>query len=269
MHKAMIAVTVSALASSAVAAPPALEWQATGKWTVEFADQQCLASRAFASGGEEIAIALRPRPATPRTTLYLRVPAATAAGWKKSKIEIGAEPIEASQFGFVMSAAGANRILSTNLTEAELTKLSGGASLSFDNGKRSARVTMLGLSGVRKILGDCVTDLLEKWGVSREQQANLQSFPETEKPVLDYVGFNDYPSDAVKREAGGEAEIRVLVGTDGVARECRLVSSSGDAQLDATTCAIFVRRARYRPARNKAGQAVEAPYVVSLRWVIP
>jgi protein TonB len=46
------------------------------------------------------------------------------------------------------------------------------------------------------------------------------------------------------------------VGVDGRVSDCRVVRSSGNAELDATTCRLIERRFRYAPARDAQGRAV-------------
>lgn len=66
----------------------------------------------------------------------------------------------------------------------------------------------------------------------------------------------DYPDAAGDAGAEGTVVIRLDVGADGRASGCRVTTSSGNADLDATTCRLAEQRFRYEPARNARGEAV-------------
>jgi protein TonB len=54
----------------------------------------------------------------------------------------------------------------------------------------------------------------------------------------------------------GSAALRLVVSPEGRAISCRVVRSSGDASVDALVCQLTQRYARYRPARDAAGEPV-------------
>lgn len=66
----------------------------------------------------------------------------------------------------------------------------------------------------------------------------------------------DYPDAAGDVGAEGTVVVRLNVGADGRASGCRVTSSSGNADLDATTCRLAEQRFRYAPARNARGEPV-------------
>jgi protein TonB len=72
------------------------------------------------------------------------------------------------------------------------------------------------------------------------------------------ISDRDYPAAAARAAIGGTVMVRFTVGTDGRARECGVMRSSGNADLDAATCHLIQRRFRYAPARDAAGRAVES-----------
>src|SRR3546814_12523039 len=58
----------------------------------------------------------------------------------------------------------------------------------------------------------------------------------------------DYPSSALRNEEEGTTGFRVTVGTNGRVTDCSVTSSSGSSTLDAATCRLINRRARFTPA---------------------
>lgn len=67
---------------------------------------------------------------------------------------------------------------------------------------------------------------------------------------------SDYPDGALKRGIGGTVQLRFTVGVKGRVTDCTITRSSGDAELDATTCRLIVKRFRYKPTRDAQGHAV-------------
>jgi periplasmic protein TonB len=66
----------------------------------------------------------------------------------------------------------------------------------------------------------------------------------------------DYPKAAARAKEGGEVTAYFTVSSDGRASGCKVVKSSGNGELDATTCRLIEQRFRYEPARNKRGEAI-------------
>lgn len=71
-------------------------------------------------------------------------------------------------------------------------------------------------------------------------------------------GFSDrdYPRGARRARAQGTVIVRFNVGADGRVSGCAITRSSGNADLDSTTCNLIERRYRYAPARDSQGRPV-------------
>ena len=67
---------------------------------------------------------------------------------------------------------------------------------------------------------------------------------------------SDYPRAAVRARAQGDVIATLLIDRDGLVAACRVVRSSGSADLDATTCRLVRERFRYRPALDAQGRPV-------------
>lgn len=66
----------------------------------------------------------------------------------------------------------------------------------------------------------------------------------------------DYPRSAARAKAGGAVVAFFDVQVNGRATNCRISESSGNADLDATTCRLIEKRFRYRPAVDAQGRPV-------------
>ncbi len=65
---------------------------------------------------------------------------------------------------------------------------------------------------------------------------------------------------------GTEVTVRVIVGTDGRARDCTIFRPSPDPEADRITCELVEARLRFRPAMDAAGNPVAAPFFWRQRW---
>jgi protein TonB len=84
-----------------------------------------------------------------------------------------------------------------------------------------------------------------------------------------WVTTDDYPSRALREEREGVTGIAFDIGADGRVSNCRVTSSSGSPDLDDATCKNFVRRARYKPAQDDAGNPLQTTGSQRVRWQMP
>jgi protein TonB len=85
----------------------------------------------------------------------------------------------------------------------------------------------------------------------------------------DWANSNDYPSRALRENVEGVTRFRVSVGPDGRVTDCQVTGSSGNSELDATTCSLITRRGRFTPAMDGEGQPTTGTFSNAVRWQIP
>lgn len=96
--------------------------------------------------------------------------------------------------------------------------------------------------------------------------------PVSARPRNDPGGWldtNDYRTSWIRREMVGTARFRLEIAANGRVEGCRITGSTGHPELDAATCALVSKRARFEPARGSEGQPVPGSYASSVRWVLP
>ncbi len=78
----------------------------------------------------------------------------------------------------------------------------------------------------------------------------------------------DFPVPAGGRAArrGTEVIVRVVVGTDGRARDCAVYRPSPDPEADRITCRLVETRLGFRPAMDANGNPVAAPFYWRQQW---
>lgn len=84
-----------------------------------------------------------------------------------------------------------------------------------------------------------------------------------------YFGPDAYPPAAQRAGAQGRVVARLTIGTDGRVSDCTVTTSSGNADLDSTTCRIARSRVRYTPAKDDNGAPIASTATLPVRWVLP
>ena len=110
---------------------------------------------------------------------------------------------------------------------------------------------------------ECDSALLTHWGFGPEQQAKIAHFPTIEKLN---IKDSDYPVAAAKRGSIGDVGGYLIVGIDGKASDCHVLDSSRWPALDSQSCQLLVQRGKFKPAVDKTGKAMEAPYHFEFAW---
>jgi len=129
------------------------------------------------------------------------------------------------------------------------------------------RVALPGAAPAVAALRRCISQALRDWGVDEGALAALRERPITTN--MFGMSSNDYPPQAIRSSTQGRVVVRVTVGPDGRATDCRTVGPSGSAALDATTCRVVMTRARFRPAIGADGQPTAAPMIGTVLWLVP
>jgi protein TonB len=75
---------------------------------------------------------------------------------------------------------------------------------------------------------------------------------------------NDYPPEAARKRAQGNAVIVLMVDPDGRVKGCRIVATTGDPDLDMGTCERARTHARF--VRKSGGDRFS---VLGVHWALP
>ena len=84
-----------------------------------------------------------------------------------------------------------------------------------------------------------------------------------------WVTTDDYRSNWIRQEMTGKARFRLEIAADGRVTNCAITGSSGHPQLDAATCALVSKRAKFQPARGSEGEPVAGSYSNAIDWQLP
>lgn len=80
------------------------------------------------------------------------------------------------------------------------------------------------------------------------------------------VKAGDYPTGPLRRDEYGIVSILLKVSNLGRVTHCDITESSGFAELDATTCRLFRRRAKFDPAKSADSSPIAGEFRSSMSW---
>ncbi len=78
----------------------------------------------------------------------------------------------------------------------------------------------------------------------------------------------DYPAGLGESGVGGTVGVIFTVLASGRVTDCRIRSSSGNAELDRTTCRLIERRFVFEPSRDGRGRPVDSRVVENHSWIV-
>ncbi|AOL94297.1 TonB family protein [Porphyrobacter sp. LM 6] len=84
-----------------------------------------------------------------------------------------------------------------------------------------------------------------------------------------WVTDADYRTRWINEGLSGSARFTLAIDARGGVTNCSVTRSTGHAVLDAATCQLVTRRARFDPARDSTGKPVAGSYNGSINWKIP
>jgi TonB family protein len=102
-----------------------------------------------------------------------------------------------------------------------------------------------------------------------EANASSATPPTPKGPPGKWATDNDYPPNAVDKGYHGTVHFTLVVDPTGKPESCHITWTSGFAQLDQYSCAAFLKRARFNPARDAKGQPIRGTYSNRFRWELP
>jgi len=84
-----------------------------------------------------------------------------------------------------------------------------------------------------------------------------------------WVTNDDYRPRWIMEEMAGTARFTLAIDASGKVTGCTITRSTGHAPLDAATCELVSRRARFEAARDGTGRPVAGSYSGIITWTIP
>lgn len=258
----MMAMLVGGSWQAASAVPPV----APTKWTVDFADDHCQASRTFDIEGKAVLFAIKP-PLDGGTTRLL------VHRWFGELR--GPEPAVALDFGdgrppfrttmhLALAVGGVAMII--DLPPAEAARLRTASILKLKSAtKVRGEFAMTSAVPLFRALDRCVVDLRTRVGL--EAGPPRWAAPATALTALKPLfSSSKYWTVEMRMPRTNMVTVRLLIDKAGAVRDCAITTGSGSTGLDIQTCQVFERQVKYRPARTADGQPVASMVTELIEW---
>ncbi|MDT8757595.1 energy transducer TonB [Sphingomonas psychrotolerans] len=100
-------------------------------------------------------------------------------------------------------------------------------------------------------------------------KGSLAAPPKPKTPPGNWVTNNDYPANAIRENLYGTLHFTLTIDVTGKPDGCHITWTSGFAELDQYSCAIFLKRASFYPARDDTGKPVRGTFSSTFRWELP
>lgn len=278
-------------AAPAMAAPVPQQLEPAARWSLAVEPESCALSRTFGTGESQIVLQMEAfKPGDWFTIALIGAPLdkytrTTAIGLRflpdgaQSTIEpVAVRRIQVTSNGRPLSAvllhaelAGRKVIKPGDelppLAQADLARMN---ALSVKLGLGSEFQLQLGsmLAPVKALRG-CVDNMVRRWGFDPAVAARPGGRPEPVGSPGEWATDNDYPPDAMARGIETDLHFRLSVDADGRVTDCVVQDRFPPAAFGELTCKLVRARARFRPARDTAGQPVASYFVSTVRWRIP
>ncbi len=266
---AVVAGTAGASAAAQPAEPVSAEWQ------VHQDPESCRATRVFGTGAERVVLGLRSYG--PGSAIGLTVASAALPKDPFTAREVllsWDQDQQDTRLVGMLGTAGALPTLTVQLASRPVTaaffKGVNEHTVAYVSGlDPHAQTLRLQIPGAAPILVrtesmqvplaqlmQCETALLDRWGFGKDYAERIASGPELlDHDELEHLLY--YPTAALLSHVGGLLQLRLKVGEDGAVADCTAQDSPGSA-FGAETCRALRRNARFTPARDRGGQAVES-----------
>lgn len=267
MRKAIPATALLALLfpASVHAAPRA----PTGKWVVDFAEHQCVASREYGTADKPLALVFKQPLAGDimQIGVIYKGRAGKFAEQVDGRLRVDELPaIRSSMIKFGVKERG-ELVITTNLPLGQFATVRQGQSLNFAAPPSLNETFQLSsVEPLMKVMDSCVADLRRVWNDGSTNPGRLQRG--AVGTLQGMFKAEDYPEIAVFQTKGGSVTFVVLVNEQGRVADCTVVQTSGVAALDAQSCAIVVERARFQPATGADGKPAKSIFRQRVTWQI-
>ena len=283
MRFGLFALTAIAVPSAVLAAPGPK--QPTGKWVVDFADAQCVATRNYGSDENPIYLVLK-APATggvlqvgvvrkgntgDATQIDGEILFDETANLRTSLLEfgnrkLGQRAIMANLPTMQLAPMRDAKTIRIHSREAGLSTI--GTRLAVNTSQIDESFALSQMTVLMKTLDTCATDLRKVWKVWDYQQGGtdvgLKEGPSGDLRTL--FDGDDYPAIALLKGQNGGVAFVLLIDEQGKVADCTVIETSGAASLDAQSCAIVKTRGKFRPAIGLDGKATKSAWFQRVYW---
>ena len=259
---------LAAAAQAANAQQPApAPMEPAGAWTMDYADHSCDLRRDFGTGDAAVRITLSQSLAPMQVDVKVEgAGVLSLSRANRAVIDVASGQIESIRLR-QYPGDPAPLVFGNFRSLTALEDLGGASVLRVRRGDRQMgayRLTDLGAA--LTALRTCQDDLYRSSGIEAAAMRRIAVDAEPVGNEDEWVTPDDLPPAYQNMAQTRLAIMRFDINTSGRVESCRILLSTGAAPLDAQSCRVMQARARYRPARDGAGQAVATVRTKHIDW---
>lgn len=257
-------VTLIMAASLTPGAPPdtAQMMQPSGNWTVDWSDTGCTAIRSYTTAAGPVLLAFRPSLDGLTVRLMVSRPGAPIAA---RHVPVDLSGITASALRFTPPVKKTEFIW-INLARGQFDKLVPAGAVRINGLGIDIALAAPGMAAAAKALDTCNADLRTHWNANEADKARIAVPARRLVAIKQIVHADDYPAQARERNESGSTRVSLLIDEAGALKDCAVEEHSGVASIDAQSCALLMKRARYAPARDAAGKPIKSRITFRFTW---
>ena len=240
----------------------------TSKWVINFADDQCLAMRAFGTEKEPLHFALKSSPTSDVVQISLMRDGGKGVAMQESgslTFDSG-NKIKVKQLRFSADKKVIRRI---NLDGADAKTLGRSNRLGWSVLGHVYDLALGPMAPVIKVMGQCREDLRKYWNIDPDKRAALKEEARSLTPLASAFSSDDYPSQAISNDETGDTGVVLLIDDKGKLADCMVVETSNVATLDAMACFVIQERVKFTPAIGSDGKPARSAFSQRIRWKMP
>lgn len=118
-------------------------------------------------------------------------------------------------------------------------------------------------------LKQCSEKLVSDWGIDLERHRARSRPPIPKASPARWVTAKDYPTQMLAKGYQGLVNFRLMIDEEGQPTSCHIQQSASPEQFDTTVCRALMKRARFEPALDAAGEPMPSYYRTAVRFLLP
>jgi TonB family protein len=265
MMKRIIPATMLLGAVPALAGAEDAALAPAGSWQIDYAETHCTLSMNFAAGAQTVSLGLIPMSGANQVKVALIAnDRSVLRGEGEARIVVSpASTANETYMYYAFAGPNERSTAMVKWTRTRMAELAGAKAMTVKLRNRDIAFQIKGVTKALDALAVCERDLIKGWGFDPEPVA---SSPRLLNP-LEVVNPRDYPLRALEEGRGGETGFRLRIDVQGKPVECAITEKSGNNDLDASVCALVMKRARFSPAAGKDGKPIEGLFATAIVWL--
>jgi len=230
-------------------------------WVLDYADTQCVAQRQYGDAADPLTLAIlsAPNGETYELIIARKHSGPGFAQELPGTVDFGHGPIKAWLLHY---GAMTDKIefYTFRISASDMAQARTASAVTLRSGVRpNVTFSLANMTNLLKGLEACTADLKTYWNMNGKEVGTI-AVP-SRGDVRRIFSDLDYPSEAMDRRQEGTAQFLVLIDQQGKVAGCHVLKASGSPALDGRGCQVIRERAKFKPARDKAGKPVRSTYI--------